>query len=64
MVKKILGILLSLSIIVLTTACGNGKDAEEAAAEKPAAEQKELTVSIAASTKNAIDEIFTAHYLK
>ena len=57
MVKKILGILLSLSIIVLTTACGSGKDAKEAAAEKPAAEQKELTVSIAASTKNAIDEI-------
>jgi molybdate transport system substrate-binding protein len=54
--KKILGILLTLSIIILATGCKGGNDAEKPA-EKPAAEQKELTVSIAASTKNAIDEI-------
>ena len=54
--KKILGILLSLSIIMLTTGCGSGKDAQASAAS-PAAEEKVLTVSIAASTKNAIDEI-------
>ena len=54
--KKLLGILLMLGIVILTAGCGGGKDAAETA-EKPAAEEKELTVSIAASTKNAIDEI-------
>ena len=54
--KKLLGILLTLGIVILTAGCGGGKDAAETA-EKPAAEEKELTVSIAASTKNAIDEI-------
>ena len=52
--KKLLGLLLALSIVILTAGCG--KDTDKTGGQ-PAAEGKELTVSIAASTKNAIDEI-------
>ena len=35
--KKLLGILLTLGIVILTSGCGGGKDAAETA-EKPSAE--------------------------
>lgn len=56
MMKKIFGMLLMLSMLILTAGCKSGED-EKKTAESPAAAEKELTVSIAASTKNAIDEI-------
>lgn len=51
--RKILGILLSLMVLTLTAGCGTPK---EAGAKQPEV-RKELTISIAASTKGAIDEI-------